>query len=135
MSEIVQSKEKASEIDGIVQKPSNTLAKRTESTAVTKQRTRKRSTAKANLDAQGVEVQPVAKRVSPTEIATNRVDKEVAEIGAAYVDAWNEKLPVLTTFMEDVDSQIAATLTDVWGLNESTDGNGVSYSTEITEVA
>ncbi|MGD1852750.1 MAG: hypothetical protein ACFB2W_00725 [Leptolyngbyaceae cyanobacterium] len=105
----------------------NQLATREESKPVTQRRTRKRSSAKVELDAQGVTVSPVAKKTSPVEVATNRVKQEVAEIGAAYVDQWNQQLPVLAGFMDSVDNEVAASLSAAWGLDNSVDADGISY--------
>lgn len=106
-----------------------TLATQDKPQQLTKRRTKKRSSS-LGLDSEKINVTTTAKKVSPTEVATKRVKKEVAEIGQAYVQEWQKQLPKLTGFMDDVSTEVGDMLTDVWGLNDNVQADGVSYVVE-----
>ena len=108
--------------------PDQSLATREESAPI-QRRTRKRSTAKLGLDASGVKVQKLSKKVQPSEVAANRVRTEVAEIATAYVDEWNQQAPVLNQFMEEVFAEVGASLLGVpTEVNES--GISLTFGSE-----
>lgn len=109
----------------IEERRTEALAKREQSAPIATRR--KRSAAKLELDATGVKVNKVARKVQPSEIAANRVNTEVAEIATAYVEEWNQKVPLLGQFMEDVLSDVGAAFV---GEPVSVNENGVSLTFE-----